>query len=107
MKKVEQNVVYFCNFKKTSHNKQSPIERKFAQSGHPDGVGPTWRQWGPATQPPRAKGGRCLRKVTRRLFACKVSSNRAREIHLPNTHSCAEMTALRLPNRSARFILAQ
>jgi hypothetical protein len=27
---------YFCDFQKNAQSKQSPIERKFAQSGHPD-----------------------------------------------------------------------
>jgi hypothetical protein len=26
---------YFCNFQTTAQSKQSPIGRKFAQSGHP------------------------------------------------------------------------
>jgi hypothetical protein len=29
---------YFCNFQKTAQSKQSPIGRKFAQSGHPMGT---------------------------------------------------------------------
>jgi hypothetical protein len=34
-KKVLKNVVYFCNFQKMPKSKQSPLGRKFAQSGHP------------------------------------------------------------------------
>jgi hypothetical protein len=34
--KQTKNLGYFCNFKKTDQSKQSPHERKFAQSGHPD-----------------------------------------------------------------------
>jgi hypothetical protein len=33
-------LVYFCNFQITAQSKQSPNERKFAQSGHP--VGSQW-----------------------------------------------------------------
>jgi hypothetical protein len=30
-----QKIVYFCNLQKTTHSKQPPIRRRFAQSGHP------------------------------------------------------------------------
>jgi hypothetical protein len=30
-----KNICYFCDFQKAAQNKQSPIRRKFTQSGHP------------------------------------------------------------------------
>jgi hypothetical protein len=35
LEKVSQNVGYVYNYLKTNQSKQSPIGRKFAQSGHP------------------------------------------------------------------------
>jgi hypothetical protein len=37
MHKVAQNVGYFRNFHVAAQSKQSPIGRKFDQSGHPGG----------------------------------------------------------------------